>query len=93
MTKLQKIIDAIGERADGILITSKINQLYMTDFDYSDGYVLITKNKSYLITDFRYIEAARAQANQDFEILMLKGLNDGTLPSLLTKRCSAPSMN
>lgn len=83
MTKLQKIIDAIGERADGILITSKINQLYMTDFDYSDGYVLITKNKSYLITDFRYIEAARAQANQDFEILMLKGLNDGTLPSLL----------
>ncbi|MBR5314997.1 MAG: aminopeptidase P family protein [Clostridia bacterium] len=83
MTKLQKLISEIGENADGIIITSQINQFYMTDFDFSDGYVLITKEKSYLITDFRYIEAAKAQAADGFNVLMFKGLSDGTLPSLL----------
>ncbi|MBQ7968533.1 MAG: aminopeptidase P family protein [Clostridia bacterium] len=83
MTKLQKLIAGMGEKADGILITSQINQLYITDFDFSDGYVLVTKEKSYLITDFRYIEAAKNQAAQGFTVLMFKGLNDGTLQSLL----------
>ena len=54
---------------DAIYITSEINQRYITDFNFSDGSVLITKEKSYVLTDFRYIEAARAKVKGDFEIL------------------------
>ncbi len=57
--------------ADAAVISSAVNQRYMTDFDYTDGYVLITKNKSYVLADFRYIEAARAKVDQNaFEVIM-----------------------
>ena len=46
--------------ADAVLLTDKRNQRYVTGFDYDDGYVLVTKNHAYLITDFRYVEAAKA---------------------------------
>lgn len=54
---------------DALYISSEINQRYITDFNFSDGSVLITKEKSYVITDFRYIEAAKAKVKDDFEIL------------------------
>ncbi len=59
---------------DAAVLSSIINQRYMTGFDYTDGYVLITKNKSYVLADFRYIEAARAKVDaNDFEIIMPEG--------------------
>ncbi len=66
---------------DAIYISSEINQRYITDFNFTDGYVLVTKEKSYVITDFRYIEAARAKVKGDFEILMPKR-GDNTLLEL-----------
>ncbi len=69
MNRCEKLISAIGDKADGMLISSEINQLYLTGFEFSDGYVLVTKNKSYLITDFRYTEAAKKEADKAFEIV------------------------
>ncbi len=83
MTNLEKLKIAIQQKADAILVQSQINQLYLTDFDYTDGYVLVTKNKSYLITDFRYIEAAKKNVNKDFEVICFNAMSD--IKKLLTE--------
>lgn len=72
MSRLKKLLEAIGDKADGMLITSEVNQQYLTGFDFSDGTVLVTKNKSYLITDFRYIEAAKKEADGEFRVIIGK---------------------
>ena len=60
--------------ADAAIISSAVNQRYMTGFDYTDGYVLITKGKSYVLADFRYIEAARAKVDgNQYEVVMPEG--------------------
>ena len=59
---------------DAAILSSVVNQRYMTEFDYTDGYVVITKNKSYVLADFRYIEAARNTVNaNEYEIVMPEG--------------------
>ncbi len=58
---------------DAAIVSEKINQRYLSDFDFDDGLVLVTSKKSYLITDFRYIEAAHAQATPEMEVLMPTG--------------------
>jgi len=72
MSKLTKFKAKMAEEGiDAAIISSYVNIRYITGFDYQDGYVLVTKNKSYVITDFRYIEAARAAVNaEEFEIVM-----------------------
>ena len=57
--KYEKIKNALPPSVDGILLTSEISQYYATGFELQDGYVLITKNKTYLLCDFRYTEAAK----------------------------------
>ena len=60
MTHLNKFISELQSKGfDGALISSELNQRYLSDFNYTDGYILVTKNESYLITDSRYIEAAK----------------------------------
>ncbi len=57
--------------ADAALVSSELNQRYLSGFDYTDGYVLVTPKRAYLLADFRYIEAARAEVSaDDFEIIM-----------------------
>lgn len=47
---------------DSFLITNPINRRYLSAFTGSSGVLLLTKDNSYLITDFRYIEQAEEQA-------------------------------
>ncbi len=63
MEKTSRLLSLLPPTADGFLLTSEINQRYISDFAFSDGYVLVTRNKSYIITDFRYAEAAEAHSN------------------------------
>ncbi|MFC1615614.1 M24 family metallopeptidase [Patescibacteria group bacterium] len=44
---------------NNFLITNKSNIKYLSNFSGSYGFMLITKNKKYLFTDFRYIERAK----------------------------------
>lgn len=43
---------------EGVLILSEENRFYLTGFHSSNGFCLITREKSIFATDFRYIEAA-----------------------------------
>lgn len=47
---------------DGLLITDEKNQRYAAGFPFSDGAVLVSKDRAWLVTDSRYIEAAQAAA-------------------------------
>ncbi len=51
------------------IVSDKLNQFYLTDFDFEDGLVLVTPTAAYLLTDFRYLEAAQARCPSEFEIL------------------------
>ena len=70
MTQLQRFQESLkNSEFDAALISSELNQRYISGFNYTDGYILVGREKAYLLTDFRYIEAAHA-AVKDFEILM-----------------------
>ena len=75
MTQLKRLQAKMRERGvEGILLSSTLNQRYITNFNYDDGYVVVFQDKAYVLTDFRFIEAANAQINHgDFEILTPKG--------------------
>lgn len=68
---------------EALLVTNTKNQRYLTGFDFMDGLVLVTRKKSYLITDFRYIEAARKETDPAFEIVTFRGKLSDFLPTLL----------
>lgn len=62
-----------GNNPDAVIISSEINQRYISGFPFTDGYLLITPKKSYLITDFRYVEAARAKSDSGLEVVAPEG--------------------
>ena len=75
MTHLEKFNEIFkNSEADAAIITSEVNQSWLCGFDYTDGYLLITKEKAYLVTDFRYVEAANAEADKAFEVISPKGM-------------------
>ena len=59
MNNIRRIQEALIQQGlDAILITDEKNQRYATGFPFTDGYVLVAREKAWLITDSRYIEAA-----------------------------------
>lgn len=78
MTPLSRLQALLADKDfDAILLSSEINQRYLSGFSYTDGYQLVTKNAAFLFTDPRYDEAARARV-KDFIVLVPKlGRLDG----------------
>ena len=63
MSHLSQFKEALEKNGfDAAIVSQKTNQRYLSEFDFDDGLVLVTKGQSYLITDFRYVEAAKALA-------------------------------
>ncbi len=58
--KFEKISRAVPNGMDAILLTSAVNTYYATGFEYDDGYAIVTRDETYLLCDFRYIEAAQS---------------------------------
>jgi len=54
---------------DAVLVLDELNQHYLSGFAFTDGFLLITHNKAYLVTDFRYYEMALNTADKQFEVL------------------------
>jgi Xaa-Pro aminopeptidase len=59
MNKAEQLAAALPQGVDAALVTSPHNRRYITGFRSSAGTVLITRETSYFLTDFRYIEAAQ----------------------------------
>ncbi|MBO5907220.1 MAG: aminopeptidase P family protein [Clostridia bacterium] len=83
MPKLIEFREKLKELGiDAALITSEINQYYLCDFPFQDGYLFISSTEAYLVTDFRYYEAALEKRFSDFEVLSPKD-RTGTLRELI----------
>jgi Xaa-Pro aminopeptidase len=62
MNRIQDVRQKMSsEKLDAILITSRVNRLYVSGFDSSAGAMLLTDKEAYFFTDFRYIEAANSK--------------------------------
>ena len=73
MTQTERFITALkSSNLDGAIISSELNQRYLCDFPFTDGYILITQEKCYILTDFRYEEAIK-KAVRGFDILCPNG--------------------
>ncbi len=73
---------------DAVLITCEVNQSWVSGFDFEDGYVLVCADKAYLITDPRYIEAAKAEADTEFECILGQRDIGDMFSSLLRDNCA-----
>jgi len=63
MEKIKKIRQQFKDlNIDSLLITNPFNRRYMSNFTGTAGVALITEEKSYFVTDFRYTEQAGKQA-------------------------------
>ncbi|MDR0943416.1 MAG: aminopeptidase P family protein [Ruminococcus sp.] len=51
------------------LITSQVNRRYFTDFNSSDGYLLIFENEAFFLVDSRYFEAAKKSVKANVVLL------------------------
>ncbi|WP_028548794.1 M24 family metallopeptidase [Paenibacillus sp. UNC451MF] len=81
--RLRTVLQEQGLKA--LLITNAVNRLYMTGFTGSSGIVLISETKAYLLTDFRYMTQAPAQATA-FEVVEHAPNPMETARDLLTKQ-------
>ena len=71
---LEKLKEQFSETNSAALIMSEENVSYFTSFHSSNGYLVVSKNKSYFLTDSRYIEAAQNKIKCCDEILLLKSI-------------------
>ncbi len=68
---------------DAIIVSQAENRRYLSGFTGSAGFLLISRSKAILATDFRYVEQAKMQA-PDFEVVHIKGDFSEWLPGLLS---------
>lgn len=67
--KLQKLRQALKDQnVAALLITNPYSRRYMTGFTGTAGAALISEDKAFFVTDFRYTEQANAQI-EGFEII------------------------
>ncbi len=56
---------------EAIVVSSEINQRYLSGLNYTDGFVVVLPETAFLLADFRYIEDARSIVDSsEFEIVM-----------------------
>ena len=92
MSALKQVQSALlARQIDGILVSSEINQRYLTGFPYSDGYLLITQEQAYLLADSRYTEAARLSVSPDWCVIRPEGTMIATIGELTHNHGVPPS--
>lgn len=69
---------------EGAIITSPENRRYLTGFASSDGYLIVTRDKSIFLTDSRYIEAAEKSVKGCSSVELLTDAKE-QIPALLKK--------
>ncbi|WP_370736914.1 aminopeptidase P family N-terminal domain-containing protein, partial [Staphylococcus aureus] len=80
MTQEHRILEQ--KHLGAIMILSDYNRRYLSGFTGTSGALIISKDKRYLITDFRYIDQASKQA-PNYEIINSKSTIIGEIKELL----------
>ena len=69
MKNLDKYLSLLGEKADGLLLTSRYSRHYGAEFDIAEGIAVVSAKGCRYFTDSRYIESAENNI-RGFEVLM-----------------------
>lgn len=81
--RVKKLRRKLAEKElDSFLVSQAESVRYLSGFDGSAGWLVITANKALLATDFRYVEQAGRQA-PGFEVIRIKGDMADWLPPML----------
>ena len=81
LQKLRRELD--GKKVEAIFISQPENRYYLSGFDGSAGYLLITPQDKILATDFRYLEQVKVQS-PDYEIFQITGAAAAWFPELVS---------
>ncbi len=69
MNNIARIREELLRRElDAVLVTDEKNQRYAAGFPFTDGAVLVGREKAFLITDSRYVEAAEKSTDSSVEV-------------------------
>jgi len=84
-SRLNKLRQKLAEKeVDAFFVSQPENRYYLSGFDGSDGFLLITPQNTILATDFRYIEQAGRQA-PDYEIFQITSNITDWFPRLIAE--------
>ena len=75
MSRIERFCNQLPIGIDAAIIQSDENRYYLTGFNSSAGIIFATREKAYLIIDFRYIEAARASVSNIDVVLLEDSIN------------------
>ncbi len=64
------------KKGEAALIMSEENISYFTSFHSSNGYLVVTSDRSFFLTDSRYVEAAQDNIKTVDEVLLLKSIRE-----------------
>ena len=82
--RLEKLRHKLEEQQlEAILISQAENRRYLSGFDGSAGYLLITAEDQILATDFRYLEQAKRQA-PSYSLFVITGAVKDWFPGLIS---------
>ena len=59
MNKIENLVKLMPQDVDAVLVRGQINRFYFTNFDSTEGAVIVTKNGAFLLLDARYFEMAK----------------------------------
>ncbi|GAI04792.1 unnamed protein product [marine sediment metagenome] len=83
--RLERLRHSLVEKEiDGIFVSQPENRYYLSGFDGSSGYLLITPQNTVLATDFRYVEQAKGQA-PDYRVFQITGNTPEWFPRLVAE--------
>ncbi len=82
-TSLELLAAMMPEGTDAALISSETNRRYFTGFASDAGYLFVTRSQAWLLTDFRYTEAARREV-KDVNVLEFRKLSE-TLGTIISE--------
>lgn len=75
-TRVQRLRNSLPPEIDALLILKPDNRAYITGFTGSAGFVLVGRQLALILTDFRYVEQATAQATDFIVKDYAPSLND-----------------
>ena len=85
MTRLEAFREKMSTDIDAALITDGLNIRYLSGVDYTDGFLLITRDSAYLFADSRYIEMAKNTASAEFKVMLLSGKRSALIKPLIDR--------
>lgn len=71
--KIINLIEKMPNEIDAFMIHNGVNRYYFTNFSSTEGTLLITRKKGYLLLDFRYFEMAKKSV-ENVEVLIYTDL-------------------